>query len=426
MRYTKDEKQQLARKYGLTFQNIGAIIGWNNKVFDGKKSLDNIDWIKGQRKVIIDFYEDQVKNGKLKQSTLRKVYATLAKVFRTAIPDERLYKKYSDKNWSMSAEESKEQVKQKLKPDEKFIPYDNIVDLRRAYLDSWNADLHNKELNIKTLILALNTYQPPLRSEVRDMKLYDGKPNVMNENYVFKRDGYWYYWIGKSIKIHKLIHYEQKFPRKLSKVLDKSLTYFPRLYLLTKWDSDGMKPLPSATYSNFLSSLGLSITALRKAYVTKLYNTSISFEEKNKLAEQMRNSVNVAERYYMKKNADQSHLQKKIDGMNKQLEEIAEDEPEEQPIDLIDEPREKPGPKSKFKNHTEYMRVYRTLNKNKLKDDRRKRYEDEDYNIKQRARVYVYKLNLPKGHKNHIGIPSDDMKEFYKLKQVDGKWKTEL
>ena len=432
-RYTKKAKDALAEKYGTNVNNIGMIISWNNQIFDGKQSMDNLRWIADNEKKITKHYQDLTLAGKYK--CLRKVYSTLTVYYKKINVNPVKAKEYASLNKTMSFAENIKQENQKLREDEHYLPFEDVVNLRRAFLVSWRQNPDNKELNIKALILALNTYQAPLRSETKDMPMYaGGRPRgLRNVDYIFKRDGKWHYFIGKVIKGQSEINFEIPLKKKLSHIIDESIEYFPRKYLLTSWGakSKGDKPI-AAQYGRFLSSIGLGVSALRKSFVTKYYNDrpNITLAEKSTLAHLMRHDVATQEKYYMKQidNA-QPQIEKHTERLNRErvsienVESEREQKEEKHQVALV-EPRHKPGPVAKFDSVSEYMKAYRMRNYAKVRAQAKVNYDKNS--TKQKAYTYASKLNMEPGNKYRISKANPKFVELYKLEKVDGKWKTNL
>lgn len=449
-KFNKVQKQEMAEKHGLTMNNIETILTWNNQIFDGTKSMDNLNWVDIHDDVISEFYQDQVKRKKLQPSTLRKVYSTLAAYYKKTGKDEEKRKAYATLNKTMSEAEHKVQVKQELKPGEKFVPYDTLVQLRDEMLRKWRAEPANRQLNIKALILSLNTYFPPLRGEMRSMKLYDEKPKLRDVDYMYRcgQPPRWCVFIGEVIKGQKKVNYSVQLGPILSSVIDESLKHFKRQYILSGWNyPQGDRTISDDMFSKVLGGFGTNISGLRKAYITEFYEnrafreslsgtkdtaSGINRVQKEYLANLMRHNVDTQEKYYVKtRNAPQQldanvrRIQREVIDLTEQEEkaeakrEEVKEEKEQSPV-----PRRKTGPKPRYDTVQEYQKQYKLKHEAKGRQYAQRYYADNA--TMHKARVYVGKLNLPEGAKYRIKCPRDRVIEEYKLRKVADKWVSDL
>jgi hypothetical protein len=447
MRYTKEQKQALAAKHNFTMNNINTILAWNNSIFDGEKSMDDLKWVDDHDDVISEHYQRLVQQKKLKSTTLRKVYSTLAAFYKKTKMNDEKYKQYSSLNKIMSAAEDKQQIKQEFKEGEKYVDYDTLVSLRNGMLDKWRAHLSDKKTNIQALILALNTYAAPLRGETRNMKVYGVKPKLRDVDYVYKKNGIWYYYIGKVIKGQKHVNFSIELGKPLSDIITDSLKHFKRSYILSSWAGDGTKPIPVSLYSDFLASLGTNMSGLRKAFITKFYtdkefrdlvvgvvepSNQLTRQQKEFLASNMRHSVDTAEKYYAKiRGQPERQMDDNVERVRAQriaLEHKEEERKQPPPVVHIEEePPRKRGPVSRYGSVQQYHVEYRKRNRAKIRQYAATYYQDETKALKQKARVYARKLNLPDGDKYRIKKPSTKFEVLYKLrKRDDGVWTTDL
>lgn len=464
-RYTKEKKQNIATKFGLTFNNVESILGWNNKVFDGEQSMDDLKWVDENDEYISEFYQKLVQSSNIKATTLRKVYSTMTVFFKKVVKNASKAKEYGTLNKIMSEAENKADVKQTLRVGEKYLPYNVVCGLRDDFLNKWYADPTDKKLNIKSLILSINTYSPPLRGEMRNMKIYSEKPKKMRDiNYVYRQgsapypvppgDGgveppKWFVFIGEKIKEQRKRNFSIPLGNKLSNIISKSMEYFPRKFVLAGWNTNGSKHITDDMYSDFLSSNGIGINGLRKSYITEFYNNGdfrervsgikngahnqITREQKEWLAQLMRHSVDTQEKYYAKINADvDQQIVKNTEKLKQEVVaiELGASRPHApgvvKGVSIASPfvPKKRPGPVPQFENVAEYQAQYRLKHRAKARGYM-KSYYDKD-GLRQKARVYVRKLNLPTNHKNYIKNPSDKIKDKYKLTRTNNKWTSGL
>ena len=195
--------------------------------------------------------------------------------------------------------------------------------------------------------------------------------------------------------------------------------------------TDGTKPINYSGYYQIVSPFHLGESAFRKSYVTHWRKThpNASIEQKQLLAKVMRHLWSTADVYYDRDVDDdeaEKHIIDQTDRLrdkSKKLEEKREARCAAPPLVL--EPRRKPGPVAKYGNINEYMKAYRKLNRDRLCENAKKAYDQN--NTKHKALVYARKLNLPDGHKDKISKANPKFVELYKLEKTpEGKWRTNL
>jgi ribosomal protein L12E/L44/L45/RPP1/RPP2 len=244
------------------------------------------------------------------------------------------------------------------------------------------------------------------------------------------------------------VNYEIELDTALSKLIDYSINHYPRSYFISSY-TDRNQPITNSTYTSFLKSLGLNISSFRKAFVTKYYEDSnfrelvskiqstqgrINLEQKEYLARLMRHNTDTQEKYYVKKDKDNQNVVNRIESAEQEIKQIEqkeekreekkqEEKKDEQPM-IMKVEKKKPGPKPKYQSTSEYMKVYKRLHQDKLNEYQKTFYEKDS--LKQKARTYVRKLNLPEGTKDHIKSPSDKKVDEYKLINFNGRWKSNL
>jgi hypothetical protein len=158
------------------------------------------------------------------------------------------------------------------------------------------------------MILAMCTYQPPLRKGVYNrMKfLFNPKKNNKKDNYLFLiKDGVSYFIVNNDkVTRHDSFNTpESIFIQIEDKNLVKALWTFyeirKREYVFVKENGD---PYSMDSFTKLLleEPYDLSFNILRSSYVTHFYNTHNNFKDRTELARKMRNSAQVGHLNYYK------------------------------------------------------------------------------------------------------------------------------
>jgi hypothetical protein len=224
------------------------------------------------------------------------------------------------------------------------------------------------------------------------------QPDIKNRNYIFKKDSRWYVHIGKKIKHHARIDYNNELGFDLSKVIDDSLLNFPRNNLI-EMDYKTM-------HKKYFMKLGINHSMIRKAYKSWYSDAfpDASYNDKKWLADLMRHSLSTAEIYYRKK-VSKVDDGKTIDSKLKELK------------TMVDESK---------RNKLEKIAKYTDDIKREKARVASKKYYDGN-KLKAKIIKYVSHLNLPDGSKYKIKTPSETKAIEYRLyTDDDGKWGSDV
>ena len=186
-----------------------------------------------------------------------------------------------------------------------------------------------------SLILACNTYVPPIRKNIEDMKFYYGLKNPeqkTQQNYVWRIKTNEYAIVMNYDKVENS-RIKKDMPReifklnteivdtrgkqitngkRLSELIEMSLEDFPRDYLLCNLtDDEGLGPMSTSSFNNSLKIIFKprvpSQNMLRKAYVNYIYNSPdfryMPYSFLQTVASSMRHTVETAMKKYRKSNA---------------------------------------------------------------------------------------------------------------------------
>ena len=213
-----------------------------------------------------------------------------------------------------------------------YVSFKTLEKKRDQLLTAWSANPMNVALHYSFLILALNTYIPPLRLDTLNMKIirYD---NINRQNREVPEDLNNYLWeylpdTWSYVINHDKIEHTRaenglekqtiKFNDEVSGVtngallnmiISESLEQHPRSYLLTGLDPN--TPLSLRSYDRYLHDLfpdrAVHQNLIRKAYVNHWHsyginNKHLNDRELKKISSKMRHSLQTARSVYRKSN----------------------------------------------------------------------------------------------------------------------------
>lgn len=341
---------------------------WHNNVEDIKSSLNDLKWVFDNNKKIGKYIKDNYDNN----NTLSSHYSTLSLIIKE-YEDDDIAEKFRDLSVKHKKIVDKEYDKQE--PKENQIDFDDIVDKRKEYKKIYLENKTKKNIMFKYLILALYTYQAPLRADYADMEIYNKNPPKNNKNYIWKKNNKWIIVINNDkvsdtygrgeIEIESI---------QLNKLINETIEQYDRKYLLSLI-TDPNKPLGKQNFIRLLNEIfkpeKIGVQIFRSAYITNKYsNKKFTIEDKKKLALMMRHSYEIA-----------SHAYHKITGTNK------EENKRGPKIKNDDEDKKKEAKKK-------YNKKYRDKNLNIYNEHSKKYYaENKDEVLRKKALSYYNKGN---------------------------------
>lgn len=278
---------------------------WYN-LYDIKSPVEDIRWIPEYRDII----SDDINKSNSKESSKRMEFESLARILLAI--NKKKNKKYS-KDLFLKGKEIQKNINhlkenQIMSDDEKYnyLDYKTLVKIRDRLPDKTYKD------HLKKLVLALNTYIPPLRINLPNMIFWESEdmPPHDNNNYLWVdyEDDDIYYVINndKVSKNHDrevLLFEDTNFMEgaKMTKMIFDSLSRFPRKYVLQCEFSK--TPLNRRQYYSLLQSAAghpINQNILRKAYINHYHNIvpKLSIFHKKLLAKYMRHSLPTAQLNY--------------------------------------------------------------------------------------------------------------------------------
>ena len=294
-----------------------------------------------------------------------------------------------------------------------FVCFSDIVEQRDKLHEEWMIRPKDKKLNMYHLILAFNSYFPPLRLNLIDMEIWKKSippPSDVETNYLWQTSlGQWAIVInhdkiehrrvdkGLEREVFELANDIQGVTegKKLNSIINDSLKYFPRDFVLAGVRTDG-SPMGKSSYDQALASIFKpkrpTQNILRKSYVNYWYNKNLPMSRLKEIARRMRHTVGVAMSVYKKVNIDC---------------------PEPGDIEGITVPTKidipPPKVKSEYFNPSKYAKDYREKHEERLKLQRKINYDKNKTQILRTKQLWYLNRNLVKN-------PTKRSVEKYKLK----------
>lgn len=267
-----------------------------------------------------------------------------------------------------------------------FICFENIIEERTKLEEAWRKDIKNAKLNMYHLILAFNSYIPPLRLNLIDMEIHRDRkepPSNVETNYLWeKTPGKWHIVINYDKIEHRRVDKgldREIFDlsdeiagvtngKKLNTIINDSLKALRREYVLVGVRSTHT-PMGKSSYNKALSSVfsprSPTQNIFRKSYINYWHNKKLPTSKLKEIARRQRHTLGVALSAYKKVDIDCDDVD--VDGL-----EIKE---------KIEIPKPVPKKKEDYFDPKKYAKEYREKHKTELDKKRKEQYEKNKENI---------------------------------------------
>jgi len=277
--------------------NLDRFKTWNNLIFNGEKSMTNLDWIGDNHDEISKFITDHYKSKASQHSHL----SSLAVYFRDINKNSETRKKYGQASLVIGKEHEKIVEQNKQLENRPLITHEQIIKIRDMLK---NHEFETFDDNQKYLIFSLYTMMYPLRKEWTDVEILNGyKGSNPNKNYIIvddfkKKKTSYELHLASGVKKHgELI---LPLTRNLSKIIWQSVQKYPRKYILSS-KIDRNQPLTKDSFGIILKNYNLGIDQIRSSRTThEFHKPDITRERKEDMATKMRTSVDMLDKYYNK------------------------------------------------------------------------------------------------------------------------------
>jgi hypothetical protein len=300
------------------------------------------------------------------------------------IRNDRYAKIYKQTGYDIKQTLEKNEGENKLdeKEEENFKEHQYFITI----INEWkNKNILTKVEHFKFLLLCLLTLQPPLRTSFYssakflrkitennkiDNYLLINKRGKIKCSYIVNKDkasNYKEYNINKTLSKIDLDNEE------LIKLINDSFIKYPRTYL---FENDKGEPVSDNTLLRYLRSITnvklINFDMMRASYITHFYKDNKTYGEKNKLAHEMRHSVDTQAKNYNKIIEDKTGNLKK-DKLKEEYEKLKiENDILKNKINTSSEPDDKKLKKGKYDailkaNSRGYSIKAETMNKYNIK-----------------------------------------------------------
>lgn len=216
------------------------------------------------------------------------------------------------------------------KEEQNWVSYGMLCKNRDELYDAWTKDPKNVKKNMNHLVLALNTYVPPVRLNYVEAMFWGKRwghgdsepPKGINEsNYIWEYSPGKFALVMNNDKIEgkrqahgdnrQIMPFDQEISgvtngKQLNEILNDSLKYLPRKYVLQAVNVGG--PMGKSSYDKAIqatfSPQKPTQNIIRKAYVNYWHRSKpeLSDNVKKEIAKRMRHTLGVAQHTYYKIN----------------------------------------------------------------------------------------------------------------------------
>jgi len=281
------------------------LYNYMNKNF---KNINEYSFINENKRQLMSIIE---KNNNWGASSKESLFFMIARFLMIDNPNDKYVKLYQEAGFKLLQENraKENENQQDEKEIENYKPHNYFIDI----LNSVNVDdIKTKIGHYQYLLLALLTYQPPLRTNfyvsakiIRSMKENDKTNNFI---WISRKGSLKIFYIVNDDKVSKTkiyamnknLSYIKLEDNNLIKLINDSYEKYPREYLF----EINNKPISQTTYLNWLRKITqvsqINNDIMRSSYVNWFYEHNKKLSDREKLAYQMRHSVLTSQRNYLK------------------------------------------------------------------------------------------------------------------------------
>ena len=281
------------------------LYNYMNKNF---KNINEYSFINENKRQLMSIIE---KNNNWGSSSKESLFFMIARFLMIDNPNDKYVKLYQEAGFKLLQENraKENENQQDEKEIENYKPHNYFIDI----LNSVNVDdIKTKIGHYQYLLLALLTYQPPLRTNfyvsakiIRSMKENDKTNNFI---WISRKGSIKIFYIVNDDKVSKTkiyamnknLSYIKLEDNNLIKLINDSYEKYPREFLF----EINNKPISQTTYLNWLRKITevsqINNDIMRSSYVNWFYEHNKKLSDREKLAYQMRHSVLTSQRNYLK------------------------------------------------------------------------------------------------------------------------------
>ena len=281
------------------------LYNYMNKNF---KNINEYSFINENKRQLMSIIE---KNTNWGASSKESLFFMIARFLMIDNPNDKYVKLYQEAGFKLLQKnrDNENQNQQTENEIQNYKSHNYFIDI----LNSVNVDDIKTQIeHYKYLLLALLTYQPPLRTNfyvsakiIRSMKENDKTNNFI---WITRKGSIKIFYIVNDDKVSKTkiyamnknLSYIKLEDNNLIKVINDSYEKYPREFLF----EINNKPISQTTYLNWLRKITevsqINNDIMRSSYVNWFYEHNKKLSDREKLAFQMRHSVLTSQRNYLK------------------------------------------------------------------------------------------------------------------------------
>ena len=287
-------------------KNYSWLYSWFTKNYDDKANKE--DFIDKNKRKLRSLIEN---NNKWSSSSKESLLFMVARYLFNKNNNDKYHMHFSQSGYNLLQEKEKleksNQMDNKEKENLKSIEY-----LNNCLEQHKNKENENIREHYKHLLLMMLIKQPPLRtsfySSAKFLRLYTNNDKTTNYIYITKKGKLKIYYIvnhdkASNYKIYNMNKNLSKIKLENNELVEfiyNSFTKYPRNYLF----EINQKPITEVTLLKYLRDITntplINFDMIRSAYVTNFYEDNKTFDTREKLALEMRHSVNTASKNYLK------------------------------------------------------------------------------------------------------------------------------
>ena len=273
----------------LRKQQTDHLRSWWRQLNGTKKQPDNTDWILKSHKDIVSKIIEKT-DKPYSANSKKSFYSSLAKIILLLNKNDLtnpLYLKYSNLSTEIGKQVQTSMDDQRLneKQERAWKSFDEVESLvKENYKNMFDGSIPDM---YKGLISSLYWFIPPVRVDYGDVKFVK-KIKKDTKNYIVKENGVYVVYLRDYKMFWKMGEGKIFFTKDLTELVDESLSFLPRKYLLTPAD-DVNKPLGKNQLQKSITNIfGFGVDILRKVFGSHFFKKWGGNKLRmKKLAEQM-------------------------------------------------------------------------------------------------------------------------------------------
>ena len=407
----------------LSKPQTDIIATWSRQL-NRKEPPSNNKWILKQHKEIFDTIINRTV--KPYSDNSRKTHlSVLAKVIRLETGnklDNPLFLKYSTLSTELGKKDEKKREEQLLSDEEKkrwmsFKEIQTIVENNHSKMFDGNiSDMYNG------LIACLYFYIPPIRVDYGDIHIWKKKSKLPDDklNYMVKENGLWIFELREYKTFAKYGVAKIKTTKDLTKLIDETLTEYPRKYLLTSVLDINKSLGTSGLQKSITNIFGIGISLIRKIYGSHFYKIWNGRKSKMlELGKKMLHSSSTFYDHYLRF-TDEEIAEQDAPESSRQAQERKTTREIATQTETATKTIETQTDKKRILGDipftpVEYSKAYKKAHKENTKKNNQKYFQAHKDDIL-RAKLV---RNLNRGH---TSSPTQASITKYRLRKVEGKW----